>query len=280
MPRRYETIAAFESALRAKLRSFADERRTFQDLRRLVAFGRILARLQVAAPDAWLLKGGAALEYRIGRARATVDLDISTELDIERMSELLAVSAATTLDDYFQIIIGQREHPVDEVETYRFDVDVQYANGRRFARLKLDVGFSDPRIGSPVEVEVPSLLDFAGVPAIRVKAIPAEQQLAEKVHAYTKPYGLYRSSRVKDLVDMALLLRDGVNVSELRKSLQIVFTTRATHEIPATLPPPPEDWRIPYARLALDLPVPPDLDAGYAFSADALLPALAEPWAR
>jgi Nucleotidyl transferase AbiEii toxin, Type IV TA system len=277
MPGRYETIAAFESALRAKLHYIADERRTFQDLRRQVAFGRVLARLQFAAPEAWLLKGGAALEYRIGRARATFDLDISTELDVERMSELLAASAATTLDDYFQITLGQREHPVDEVETYRFDVDVQYANGRRFERLKLDVGFSDPRIGTPVEIEVPSLLEFAGVPAIFVKAIRAEQQLAEKVHAYTKPYGSYRSSRVKDLVDMALLLRDGVDASELRKSLQIVFTTRATHEIPAMLPPPPEDWRIPYARLAFELPVPPDLSAAYAFAADALLPVLAAP---
>lgn len=239
MPRRYETIAAFESALRAKLHSIADERRTFQDLRRQVAFGRVLARLQLAAPDAWLLKGGAALEYRIERARATLNLDISTELDVERMSELLAVSAAATLDDYFQITLGEREHPIDEVETYRFNVDVQYANGRRFERLKLDIGFSDPRIGVPVEIEVPSLLDFADVPAICVKAIPAEQQLAEKVHAYTKPYGSRRSSRVKDLVDMALLLREGVNVSELRRSLQIVFTTRATCSSARTSPTRP-----------------------------------------
>lgn len=165
----------------------------------------------------------------------------------------------------------ERERPIDEIETYRFSVDVQYANGRRFERLKLDIGFADPWIGTPAEIKVPSLLDFAGVPAIVVKAIPIEQQLAEKVHAYTKPYGAQRSSRVKDLVDMALLLRNGADVDKLRNSLKIVFTTRETHEIPSTLPRPPEDWRVPYARLAAGLPVPSDLDAGYELVADALL---------
>jgi hypothetical protein len=277
MVRRYETIAAFESALRAKLHSIADEHRTFQDLRRQVAFGRVLARLALVAPNAWLLKGGAALEYRIERARATLDLDISTQLDVEHMSALLAASAAATLDDYFQMTLGEREHPVDEIQTYRFNVDVQYANGRRFERLKLDIGFADPWIGTPIKIKVPSLLDFADVPAIVVNAIPAEQQLAEKVHAYTKPYGSQRSSRVKDLVDMALLLRNGVDADELRKSLQIVFTTRETHEIPTTLPRPPQEWRVPYARLAIGLPVPSDLDAGYELVASALLAALTRP---
>ena len=164
MVKRYETIAAFESALRAKLHMVADKHRTFQDLRRQVAFGRVLARLALVAPNTWLLKGGAAPEYRIQRAHATLDLDISTYLDVERMSELLAASAAATLDDYFQITLGQRERPVDEIETYRFNVDVQYANGRRFERVKLDIGFADPWIGTPVEIEIPSLRDFAGVP--------------------------------------------------------------------------------------------------------------------
>lgn len=68
--KRYEAIAAFESALRARLHALATKERTFQDLRKQVAFDRVLARLQAAAPDAWLLKGGVALEYRIARARA------------------------------------------------------------------------------------------------------------------------------------------------------------------------------------------------------------------
>lgn len=44
--KRYETIAAFESALRARLHTLATKERTFQDLRRQVACDRALARLQ------------------------------------------------------------------------------------------------------------------------------------------------------------------------------------------------------------------------------------------
>ncbi len=156
----YETIAGFEFALRAKLHALATKERTFQDLRKQVAFDRVLARLQAAAPDSWLLKGGLALEYRIARARATLDIDITTELDLNEMSDVLAHAAALDLGDYFQIVIGERERPVDEVETYRFHISVQYANGRNFENIKLDIGFADPWLGTPLEVEIPSIFGF------------------------------------------------------------------------------------------------------------------------
>ncbi len=273
--KRYETITAFESALRTKLHAIATKESTFQELRKQVAFDRVLARLQAVAPDTWLLKGGVALEYRIARARATLDIDISTELTLDAMIDVLVNAVAANLDDYFQIAIGERERPVDEVETYRFHVTVQYADGRIFENLKLDIGFADPWLGTPVEVEAPSLLGFAGIPATVVRAIPSEQHLAEKIHAYTKSYGPRPSSRVKDLVDMILLLKEGVDGDQLRSILRAVFERRRTHEIPAVLPPPPEAWRIPYGRLALGLPVPPDLDDGYKFAADELSQVLA-----
>ncbi len=269
--KRYETIAAFEAALRARLRALATKERTFQDLRKQVAFDRVLARLQEAAPATWLLKGGVALEYRLARARATLDIDISTELNLNEMSDVLADAAAANLDDYFQIAIGERERPVDEVETYRFHIAVQYADGRTFENLKLDIGFADPWLGTPAEVRAPSLLDFAGIPPTTVRAIPAEQHLAEKIHAYTKSYGSRPSSRVKDLVDIVLLLKDSVSRDRLRATIQAIFERRRTHEIPAALPAPPDAWRVPYGKLALGLPVPPDLDGGYRHAADELI---------
>lgn len=49
------------------------------------------------------------------------------------------------------------------------------------------------------------LLDFVGIEPVVVRAIPIAQHLAEKIHADTKPYGTYGSTRVKNLVDMVLL---------------------------------------------------------------------------
>lgn len=278
--KRYETIAAFESALRARLRDLATKEKTFQDLRKQVAFDRVLARLQEVAPEAWLLKGGLALEYRVARARTTMDIDISTELTLDEISDVLARAAALPLDDYFQIEVGERERPVEEIETYRFNITVRYADGRRFEQLKLDVGLADPWLGTPITVETPALLAFAGIKPTTVRVIPTEQHLAEKIHAYTKSYGAHPSSRVKDLIDMALLLQNGVDRELLRTTLQTIFEARHTHEVPATLLSPPEYWRVPYRKLASNLAVQRELDDGYAFVANELTPVLASFHAR
>lgn len=275
--KRYETIAAFESALRSRLHALATNEKTFQDLRKQVAFDRVLARLQIVAPETWLLKGGVALEYRVARARATLDIDISTTLDLDDMSDVLARAAAIDLNDYFQMTVGERERPIDEIETYRFHVAIQYADGRPFENLKLDVGVADPWFGVPVELKAPALLAFADIAPTTVRAIPAAQHLAEKIHAYTKSYGSRPSSRVKDLIDIILLLKDGIAADELRRALGSVFDSRNTHAMPQALEPPPRDWHVPYRKLAMGLPVPPDLDDGYRYAAKKLSKVLAPP---
>jgi Nucleotidyl transferase AbiEii toxin, Type IV TA system len=263
--RKYETTAAFESALRDRLRALETPDRTFQDLRKQLAFGRVIARLQLAAPDSWLLKGGVALEYRLKWARATLDIDVSTQLDLDEIGEVLSRSAVLELDDYFQISIGEREQPADEVATYRFHIDVQYASGKLFESLALDVGLAEPWLADPIDVLAPSLLEVFGVPATRVRTIPSEQHLAEKIHAYTRMYGDRRSTRVKDLVDMVLILHAGVDSERLELAIAEIFRHRATHEPPTALLPPPADWSISYAALARSLPVPPDLDEAFGY---------------
>ena len=47
-------------------------------LRKMVAFDRSLARLAKKEPEAWIVKGGFALQTRLGeRARTTKDIDVS-----------------------------------------------------------------------------------------------------------------------------------------------------------------------------------------------------------
>lgn len=48
-----------------------------QSLQRGLVCQRVMARLLIVAPDRWALKGGIALDFRLGtRARATRDLDL------------------------------------------------------------------------------------------------------------------------------------------------------------------------------------------------------------
>jgi hypothetical protein len=253
------------------------EHRTYQDLRKQLAFDRVLARLIAVAPDSWLLKGGVALEYRLQRARATTDIDVSTREGLDRMAKALEEAASIELNDYFALKLGARSKPVDEVETYRFHVDVLYENGRLFDALKIDVRFADPWLGEPQELIAPPLLDFAGIAPAKVRAIPIAQHLAEKVHAYTRDYAGREATRVKDLVDMALLVDAApIHAEDLGRILRNVFDARGTHAVPAALPAPPAKWRAVYARLVADLPIARTSDEAHQYVASAIRLALEE----
>jgi hypothetical protein len=53
-------------------------------------------------------------------------------------------------------------------------------------------------------------------------------------------------------VDLLLLLEDGLEALTVRGALVATFATRATHELPAVLPPPPDSWQQDFAALAAE----------------------------
>jgi hypothetical protein len=56
--------------------------------------------------------------------------------------------------------------------------------------------------------------------------ISREQQFAEKLHAYTRPRTDRDNSRVKDLVDLLLLVRTQMRPRRLRESIERTFAHR------------------------------------------------------
>ena len=74
----YATGADFRRALEDRLRQRGLTTATpLVRMRKMIAFDRLLARLQASDPSAWLLKGGFALQLRFGdRSRTTKDLDL------------------------------------------------------------------------------------------------------------------------------------------------------------------------------------------------------------
>ena len=86
---------------------------------------------------------------------------------------------------------------------------------------------------------------------------PANQQFAEKIHAYTFPWRDRDNTRVKDLVDLVLLIHSELlNPAGLKQALQATFEARNSHPVPAHLPEPPPDWAEPYAALARETGLP------------------------
>jgi len=270
--RTYATAGAFRRALeeRLKIMSQADQI-DINRLRRQVSFDRLLARLFREDPAPWVLKGGYALELRFKSARSTIDIDLTLQRvvgtvegsdPVRAVREMLQAMADVSFDDWFEYTIGP---PVMDITAapyggVRYSVETRM-DGRIFARFHLDAGVGDVVIQPLETIECHDWLGFAGIEKPRVRMISREQQFAEKIHAYTLPRSS-PNSRVKDLVDLALLIADNqLDRRRVINALHLTFDRRGTHALPTSLSVPPPDWQTPFRALAKECGLQTDIAA-------------------
>ena len=229
-----------------------------QRLRRQVSFDRLLARLFSEQNTPWLLKGGYAMELRLRTARTTKDIDLSLPVRCRVREEGTSPGAFTgRRDQGFEGLFCLYDRSADDGPDAapeggaRYPVTVSLG-GKLFTSFHLDVGIGDAAIQPTELLEGRNWLGFAGINPTKFVAISKEQQFAEKLHAYTLPRLEGKNSRVKDVVDMALLLRLGtLDLERLRKAIGTTFALR-THALPSLLPEPPASWEAPFRTLAAE----------------------------
>jgi predicted nucleotidyltransferase component of viral defense system len=259
-PKSYKTAGAFRAALETRLQTRAREQGTdLQRLRRQVAFDRFLARMFSRGPKAaypWVLKGGYAMELRMHSARTTKDIDFTlhdgTPLSnnpkerTDQVRAMLQEAAASPFDDYFEFLVGEARQDLDGAPEggSRYPVQARM-DGRDFARFHVDVG-------------------FGGIAPPSLPIISAEQQFAEKLHAYTLPRGERVNTRTKDLIDMVLLInRETLDKSKTAAAVRATFMKRATHDAPKELDPPPAEWEPVFDALAKECDLTMKLREGF-----------------
>jgi hypothetical protein len=225
---------------------------TLVRLRKLVAFDRFLARLIRSQPDQWVIKGGFALQLRLGdHARTTKDIDMLLITHSQAIYPALQKAAAVQLDDWFTFEVIQAERqPPGPFGGVRHPIQC-LLDGRTFENFHVDVGVNNPIITRVDYLNTSSLLAFADMDPVRVPCYPVVQQLAEKLHAYTRPRSSGEPSRVKDFVDI-LLLAGLVDLegTKLLEALQATFTFAGTHPLPSHVPLPPQDWPSVFEKMA------------------------------
>lgn len=255
---RYATPRAFERALSDRLkRQAAEEGMDLDRLRKRVAFERFLARLFDRSPARWVLKGGYALELRLGgRARATKDVDLNMPPPpAEDLLDELQEAAERDLGDFFVFRVGvpkpMRGAPPGSL---RFSVEARLA-GKSFTGFALDVGQGDEPLGETEWKEGQADLGFAGIDRARLPVYPLAAHFAEKLHAYTRPRE--RRTRVKDLLDLTVILEeladDLPSAEVMRRTIEATFERYGTHELARPLPSAPADWAEPFGATARDL---------------------------
>ena len=270
MAKRYDNPEAFKQALLVRLRSAATSRAlSLQDMQIKLLIERLLARL-FADPNApWLLKGGFAMELRYRpKARTTRDIDLTatTNTGMIEMRELLQAVAELDLGDHLEFRIGsfRRELPGAPGGGARFPVEALLA-GKIFGRFHIDVGIGDHVSGQPELLIGEDLLGFAGIEPARALAIPKAQQFAEKLHAYTYAWDDRENTRVKDIVDLVLLIERGeLDPDEVAVAIRETFTRRNTHGVPSKLTVPPTSWASEFPSLARQAELTtPELDEAF-----------------
>jgi Nucleotidyl transferase AbiEii toxin, Type IV TA system len=262
-PNVYETPGAFRQALESRINARVNTNAELQRLRRLVAFDRLLARLFMDQSCPWIVKGGYSFEVRYGMsARTTKDIDLSLpEMSLEtapakgaiqKLWDDLQEAAARDLGDHFVIRIGapQQEFDAPPGGGARFPVEV-LLDRRTFAKFHLDVGIGDIVLGSPEWTKGEEFLAFAGISPAQFRILPIAQQFAEKVHSYTVPRKSGINSRVKDLIDLVLILdKDAPAPESVKPAIEATFNHRGTHEIPVTIPTAPPTWTSSFTAMA------------------------------
>ena len=144
---------------------------------------------------------------------------------------MLQEAAATRFEDYFEFLVGEaREHLEGAPEGGSLYPVGAQMDGRDFARFHVDVGIGD-EVLEPLDIVTGrDWLGFGGVAPPSFPVISAEQQFAEKLHAYSLPRGERVNTRTKDLIDMVLLIRSGkLDKKKTAGAVRATFAKRATH---------------------------------------------------
>ena len=262
--KKYKTPEAFRTAIEARAKKLRNETGTGLDMqRRKFAFDAFLCRVAVSGTPI-VLKGGYLLHlrYNVG-VRPTKDLDAALQetgletlnpKEIERhMRNALQAVALTPVDDFFSFEISESTADLGlgrEFTGYRFSV-VSRIGSRVFDSFHIDCTTGDALINPFDIITVGGGLTFAGIPTAKVNAIREGQHFAEKLHAFCRPR-TRQNSRVKDLFDMMLFVKQGVEHSAVARALPKVFGMGGNLTIPKTLPKPPQEWGLSYDEMARD----------------------------
>lgn len=274
--RKYQTPKAFRQALEEKIKTVSKEMQMdLQRVRRTIAFDRFLCRMFFDPKVQWFLKGGYAMELRLETARATRDMDFTLGKELtnqfgfdyeeNQILGLLQKAIAVDLEDYFVFKVGNSMHDLENAPYggSRYPVHSMVDN-RTFVKFHIDVSIGDHTYGSYEYLEGQDWLAFAGISTQKFLSISAEQQFAEKLHAYTVPRGNRPNSRVRDLIDIVLLIDKGkIEYKKLTECISATFKRRKTHAMPDNLQEPPDFWKESFTKMAKECQIDPDIEVQF-----------------
>ncbi|HMT09479.1 MAG TPA: nucleotidyl transferase AbiEii/AbiGii toxin family protein [Pyrinomonadaceae bacterium] len=232
------TIKNLPASIHQRLLNIArDENRPFNELLKNFAIERFLFRLsQTKYREMFVLKGAQMLKIWSGNeVRPTMDIDLlgKTFNDAKDLIKIIGECLSLEIDD--GVIFDSSSIETDvirkETEYQGTSITAKGSLGKIRLYLQIDVGFGDVVVPSPVEIELPQLLDL-GSPVLL--GYTPESAIAEKYHAMVMLD--LNNTRLKDFYDIWLLSRTvGLDKGILAEAIREVFVRRST-DLPSEPP--------------------------------------------
>ena len=136
--------------------------------------------------------------------------------------------------------------------TWRVRVDARLAD-KPFGVVQLDISPRAHELGATDRIILPNSLDFADIPATQVEIVDVDRHAAEKFHGMTRDFGDRENFRVRDLLDLVILLEcELLTPAAVARDVRIVWRERDHAEPPRELPPFPPSWPDRYENLVRD----------------------------
>jgi hypothetical protein len=204
------------------------------DAFRGVAVTGLLARVAVASPGAWVVKGGQALIARSVSSRTTTDLDLRFG-NAATPKALAALRAAITrpASDGFATRESAAPTALTPANTggyagIRVFVEASL-DGTVLSRFHVDIVAGGRMRGEPVVTSFGAPIDHPDFPAVPMPAYPVIDHIADKVCALAGTYGPAGepSSRYRDPYDLCVMRRESrIDLREMGEAITMQWLAR------------------------------------------------------
>ena len=259
---KYKNPRALEMAVKAAARASGT------DTSKAIAgfyFDRFLCRVFSEDDPAFILKGGQSMLARTPAARSTRDIDLlSQSLDIEEAVEELKRIASIDLGDFMTYAFA-RVAKIKETDEYRSGYKVYFHSSLGLTRksdISIDLVADQVTCEKAIKQSPASRLIVGDLQTYNYLLYPIENAIADKVCAIAELHDGRESSRVKDLVDLAVVFTtQEVDAKDMRR--QVELEARLRKLAPISGFSIPASWislrQGQYAKLARETSLPAEL---------------------
>lgn len=284
----YATAEAFRTALKDRFAAIAKAGAGYRvdELQRQFAYDRVLARCFTGEDkDRWVLKGAGALLARLaGAARHSKDIDLyydEQQAAADEAVDALQGALRRDLGDFFRFEVTGVSELQESAKGRRVHLSASLG-AKRYADFHVDVVVGTAMSGQPDLVPPLTPLSINGLIRPEYRAFPIADHVADKLLAMVETHAqggdIHVSSRVKDLVDIALIAAtQRLDGSALRAALVTGAAHRRLGLPDRFVVPDPMAWRAGYARQARGSAVTHNFEEAVGLATRLLDPVLAGP---